>query len=56
MPGVDSLQIELLPDAVAPRAVRVRLRIRPDAMDMRPDEASPMLALDRRFNLRNARS
>jgi hypothetical protein len=56
MPGVDELQIELLPDAVAPRSVRVRLRIRPDAMDMRPGETPPMLALDRRFNLRNAKS
>ncbi len=56
MPGVDDLQVELLPDAAAPRSVRVRLRIQADAAEVRAGETPPMLALDRRFNLRNAGS
>jgi Tfp pilus assembly protein PilW len=56
MPGVDDMQIELLPDAATPRSVLVRLRIRPDAVDLRAGEAPPSLALDRRFNLRNSTS
>jgi Tfp pilus assembly protein PilW len=56
MPGVADLQIDLLPDAVAPRSVRVRLQVLPDAADMRGGEPLPVLALDRRFTLRNVRS
>jgi Tfp pilus assembly protein PilW len=54
MPGVDDLQIELLPNAVAPRMVRVRLRVRADAADRRGGATPPVLVLDRRFNVRNA--
>ncbi len=56
MPGVQDLQVELLPDALAPRSVRVQLRIRADAADVRAGEAPPELALERRFSLRNAAS
>jgi Tfp pilus assembly protein PilW len=54
MPGVEALQIQLLPDTAAPRLVRVQLRVRADAADVRAGETPPVLALDRRFNLRNA--
>lgn len=56
MPGVEDLQVDLLPDSVAPRSVRIRLRVRPDAADVRPGESIPAIAIDRRFNLRNAAS
>ncbi len=56
MPGVEDLQAELLPDATAPRLVRIQLHIRADADDVRAGEAPPVLELERRFNLRNAGS
>jgi prepilin-type N-terminal cleavage/methylation domain-containing protein len=56
MPGVDDLQVELLPDELAPQTVRVRLLIRPDSADVRAKETSPALSLERRFHLRNAAS
>lgn len=56
MPGVSGLQIELLPDATAPRSVHVRLQVLPDAADLHGGESLPGLMLDRRFSLRNARS
>lgn len=56
MPGVADMQIDLLPDAIAPRSVRVRLQVVPDTADMSGREPPPTLALDRRFMLRNAHS
>jgi hypothetical protein len=56
MPGVDELQVDLMPDAVAPRSVRVRLRVRADAADVRAGESPPELSFERSFNLRNAQS
>jgi Tfp pilus assembly protein PilW len=56
MPGIEDLQIDLQPDTTAPRSVRVRLRVRADAADVRAGEAPAMLALERRFHLRNATS
>jgi Tfp pilus assembly protein PilW len=56
MPGVDDLQVELLPDAMAPRTARVRLVIRPDSADVHARETPPSLTLERRFHLRNAAS
>jgi hypothetical protein len=55
MPGVEDMQVDLLPDAVSPSSVRVRVRIRPDSADIRIGETPPQLTLERRFNLRNAR-
>lgn len=54
MPGVEDLQVELLPDDSAPRSVHVRLRLRPDADEAVPGDAVEFLAVDRRFNFRNA--
>jgi hypothetical protein len=54
MPGVDELQVDLLPDAAAPRLAHIRLRVRADAADTRLGETPPTLTLDRRFTLRNA--
>jgi Tfp pilus assembly protein PilW len=54
MPGIEDMQVDLLPDAMSPSSVRVRLRIRADSADLRADEAPPDLAIERRFNLRNA--
>jgi Tfp pilus assembly protein PilW len=56
MPGVDDFQVELLPDAVSPRSVRVQLRIRADAGDVPAGRDAPVLVLERRFTLRNAAS
>lgn len=56
MPGVEDLQVELLPHDNAPRSVRVLLRIRADAADVRAGETPPELAVERRFSLRNAAS
>lgn len=56
MPGIEDLQVELLPDDMAPRSVRMRLRIRADAADVRSGEAPPELTVERRFSLRNAES
>jgi Tfp pilus assembly protein PilW len=56
MPGVDAMQIELLPNSTAPHSVRLRMKIRADAADLQTGKSLPALELDRRFNLRNARS
>ncbi|MEO6080407.1 MAG: hypothetical protein ABIQ86_11585 [Steroidobacteraceae bacterium] len=56
MPGVDDLQIELRPDSIAPRSVLVRLRIMADPADIRAGEMPPVLALERRFSIRNVAS
>lgn len=53
MPGVESLQMELLPPD-APRAVRLTLRIRADAADVDLPDARRALSLTRQFTLRNA--
>lgn len=55
MPGVETLQALLLPDATAPRSVRLTLTLRPDAADAR---RGPLrrLTLTRDFALRNARA
>jgi len=53
MPGVDSLEVELLPDS-APRAVRLTLRIRADADDTDARDAPRVLSVTRHFSLRNA--
>jgi Tfp pilus assembly protein PilW len=54
MPGVQDIQVDLLPDAISPTSVRVRLRIRADSADVPVNAVPPELALERRFNLRNA--
>lgn len=55
MPGVESLRALPLPDATAPRSVRLTLTLRPDAADAR---RGPLrrLTLTRDFALRNARA
>ncbi|MEO8316577.1 MAG: hypothetical protein ABI645_17495 [Pseudomonadota bacterium] len=53
MPGVDDLQVELLPDAISPHSVIVRLRIRADSADVPVGQRPPSLQLERRFTLRN---
>lgn len=53
MPGVEHLQVELLPSPAAPRAVRVHLRVRTDAA-MRNQAAPDTLDVTRYFTLRNA--
>lgn len=54
MPGVENLQVELLPSPAAPRSVRIHLRIVADAADQ--PRGLPRAALDitRGFALRNA--
>lgn len=54
MPGVESLEIELRPDSNTPLSVLVCLRIVADAADLRGGERLPVLAVERRFSLRNA--
>ncbi|MGC4027465.1 MAG: prepilin-type N-terminal cleavage/methylation domain-containing protein [Steroidobacteraceae bacterium] len=54
MPGVQDLQIELLPSAASAQTLRVRLRITADAADLRPGTAPAALDITRRFALRNA--
>jgi Tfp pilus assembly protein PilW len=54
MPGIEALQIGLLPDATAPKSVLVRLRVRADAVDVRAGQPPRVLTLERRFHLRNA--
>jgi hypothetical protein len=54
MPGVESLDLQLLPQA-APRSVRLTLHIRADAADTAHDERRT-LSLTRHFTLRNALS
>jgi hypothetical protein len=53
MPGVESLQVDLLPPA-APQSVRVSLRIRADAADAGTQNAGRVLSVTRHFRLRNA--
>jgi type II secretory pathway pseudopilin PulG len=53
MPGVESLEVDLLPPA-APRSIQLRLRIRADAADAGARDAGRTLSVTRRFTLRNA--
>ena len=53
MPGVEHLQVELLPSPAAPRAIRVHLRVRTDAT-LRDQAAPDTLDVTRYFTLRNA--
>jgi prepilin-type N-terminal cleavage/methylation domain-containing protein len=53
MPGVESLHGLLLPDAAAPRSVRLTLTLRPDQADVRGGQVR-RLTLTREFALRNA--
>jgi prepilin-type N-terminal cleavage/methylation domain-containing protein len=53
MPGVESLHALLLPDAAAPRSVRLTLTLRPDQADSRGGQVR-RLTLTREFALRNA--
>jgi prepilin-type N-terminal cleavage/methylation domain-containing protein len=53
MPGVESMHILLLPDAAAPRSVRLTLTLRPDEADSRGRQVR-RLTLTREFALRNA--
>jgi hypothetical protein len=54
MPGVEDLQIELLPEAGAARRAHVQVRVRADASDVPQGAAVPVLEISRRFTLRNA--
>jgi hypothetical protein len=54
MPGVENLQIELLPSPAAPRSARVHVRIVADAADQRPHMPRAALEVTRHFTLRNA--
>jgi len=53
MPGVEDLQIALLPDANAPRIVQVTLDVRTDAADQRLGEPLRHLKVTRQYALRN---
>lgn len=53
MPGVEALQAELLPDAGAPRRVRLTLTLRQDQAERRQGQVR-RLTLTREFALRNA--
>lgn len=53
MPGVESLQLQLLPPA-APRSVHLTLRVRADAADAATQDARRTLSITRHFTLRNA--
>jgi hypothetical protein len=55
MPGVESLELQLLPQA-PPRSVRLTLRIRADAADTYARDARRTLSLTRHFTLRNSLS
>jgi prepilin-type N-terminal cleavage/methylation domain-containing protein len=54
MPGVETLQAELLPAPGAPRSVRITLTLRLDQADMRVRRAPRRLTVTREFSLRNA--
>jgi hypothetical protein len=54
MPGVEDLQIELLPSAAAPRSLHLRLRVRADSAAVRTGAPPQVLDVTRRFTLRNA--
>lgn len=56
MPGVEDMQVELLPDARNPRSAVVRLRLRSDSADVPAGQPAPRLELERRFALRNTSS
>ena len=53
MPGVTTMQVDLLPDAIHPRQVHVHLVVRTDAADVAAGEQAPTLTMDRTFALRN---
>jgi prepilin-type N-terminal cleavage/methylation domain-containing protein len=54
MPGVENLQVEVLPSPAEPRSLRVQLRIRGDAGGLRNAAAPQTLDVARHFTLRNA--
>jgi prepilin-type N-terminal cleavage/methylation domain-containing protein len=54
MHGIEHLQVEPLPTAAAPRAVRVRLRVRADGPRLGAAQLPRTLELTRQFALRNA--
>lgn len=56
MPGVEQLQVELLPSPAAPRAARLRIRVRADSSAVRAGAAAGALEVTRQFGLRNAAS
>jgi Tfp pilus assembly protein PilW len=53
MSGVEDIQFSLQPATGAPRAVRVTLRLRSDAADLRASEPARHLSITRHFTLRN---
>jgi hypothetical protein len=55
MPGIDDLQIELLPDVSSPQLAIVTLGVRTDTADQRTGETPRRLTVTRHFRLRNAR-
>lgn len=54
MPGVEDLQVEVLPSPAEPRSLRVQLRIRGDAGGVRNAAVPQTLEVTRHFTLRNA--
>jgi prepilin-type N-terminal cleavage/methylation domain-containing protein len=54
MPGVEDLQVELLPSDAEPRSALVTLRVRADSADARTGEPLRRLSITRHFALRNA--
>ena len=53
MPGVETLQAELLPAPAAPRSVRITLTVRADQADLH-SQALQRITVSRQFALRNA--
>jgi hypothetical protein len=53
MPGVETLQAELLPSPAAPRSLRLTLTVRADQADLH-NQALRRLTITRQFTLRNA--
>ncbi|MET0281232.1 MAG: prepilin-type N-terminal cleavage/methylation domain-containing protein [Steroidobacteraceae bacterium] len=54
MPGVESLQAQLLPSASAPQRVRVTLQVSADHADLRASRTPRHIVATRQFTLRNA--
>lgn len=54
MPGVERLQVELLPSPAHPQSLRVQLRVRSDAGGLRAAAVPQALDVTRHFTLRNA--
>jgi prepilin-type N-terminal cleavage/methylation domain-containing protein len=55
MPGVESFEVELVPQA-SPRSVRITLRIRADTADVDAADKGRVLSLTRHFTIRNSLS